>query len=122
MRGPTVPADEPHAIVPAAESRLTQFKRSASDANALCRTICAFANDLAVSDWAGSIFVGLNDDGSCAGLVITEKLLRKLADLRDNGNIQPIPSLAMESRTIGECPVAGVGFQPSPYIRGHTML
>ncbi len=79
------------------ESDLVERKPSASERSKIRRNICAFANDLSGRGHAGVILIGVNDDGSCASLEITDELLRKLTDMRDDGNILPIPSI----RTVG---------------------
>jgi chromosome partitioning protein len=57
------------------ESERVERKPSGSDRRGIRRSICAFANDLAGHDRPGVIFVGLGDDGSCAGLAIDDRLL-----------------------------------------------
>ena len=44
--------------------------------------ICAFANDLPNHNKPGILFVGVNDDGTCANLPITDKLLLELSNIR----------------------------------------
>jgi len=60
-------------------------KSSASDHEKIRETVCAFANDLPNHRLAGVIFVGVKDDGSSAGLSITDELLNALAGIRDEG-------------------------------------
>lgn len=57
------------------------------------QAICAFANDLPDHRKPGVLFIGAKDDGSPSGLVMTDELLRQLADIRADGNILPVPSL-----------------------------
>jgi len=97
------------------ESDLVERKPSASDRSALRRNICAFANDLPGHGRAGVILIGVKDDGSCASLEITDKLLRDLAQMRDDGNILPIPSIAVENRVLDGCSVAVVIVEPSAH-------
>ena len=59
------------------------------------------------------IFLGVEDNGSCAKLPISDELLRKLADMRDDGNLQPLPSLAIEKRKLLGCTVAVMLVEPS---------
>lgn len=95
------------------ESQLVERKRSDKDRNAIRRTICAFANDLAGLAKPGVIFLGIEDDGACAGLQITDELLLKLASMREDGNLQPLPSLEIEKRTLSDCTVAVVLVEPT---------
>lgn len=75
--------------------------------------ICAFANDMPDHKKPGVVFVGANDDGSCANLPITDQMLQNLGDTRSNGNIVPFPTLNVQKRTINGCELAVVEVQPS---------
>lgn len=57
----------------ARESDRVEFKPSARQKNEISDAICAFSNDLPDHGKAGVIFVGLSDDGTCAGLAIWVK-------------------------------------------------
>jgi len=57
--------------------------------------------------------VGVTDDGQVSGLPITDELLLSLADLRDQGNILPPPSMAVRKPETADGPVAVVEVQPS---------
>ena len=96
------------------ESDLVERKESLAHTDKICRNICAFANDLPGHGRAGVVFVGVRDDGSCANLDITDKVLIRLAQLRDDGNILPLPSMVVQQRTLGGCTVAVVVVEPSP--------
>ena len=82
------------------ESDRVERKPSISDPNSIRQAICAFANDLPGHGKPGIIFIGVNNDGSCKGLQITDKILRNLADMRDDGNIQPMPSMTLEKKVL----------------------
>jgi len=82
------------------ESELVERKASAGDRSGIRRNICAFANDLAGRGRPGLILVGVHDDGSPAALAVTDELLRNLAQIRDDGNILPIPSMSVEKRVL----------------------
>ena len=97
------------------ESQLVERKRSTNDLRAIRRTICAFANDLPGLGKPGVILLGVEDDGTCAGLEVTDELLLKLANLRDDGNLQPLPSLTIEKRTLSACTVVLILVEPSLY-------
>ena len=58
--------------------------------------VCAFANDLPAHGRPGVAFIGARDDGSSAGLSITDELLLQLADIKTDGNIVPPPTLTVE--------------------------
>jgi len=95
------------------ESDKTERKQSLSDRDRVREAICAFANDLPNHQAAGVVFIGAKDDGSCAGLTVTDQLLRILADMRSDGNIVPFPSLTVQKRTLNHCEMAVVVVEPS---------
>lgn len=95
------------------ESDRAERKTSAADRSSIRKMICAFANDLPGHEEPGAIFVGANDNGTCAGLAVTEELLRTLAQMRTSGDILPPPSLVVEKRILNGCELAVVMVQPS---------
>lgn len=95
------------------ESRLVERKRSGADRSGIRKNICAFANDIAGSGQVGVIFVGVEDNGDCAGLEIDDQLLRTLAQMRSDGNIQPIPSIQVDRKILEGCPVAALQVEPA---------
>ena len=97
------------------ESDRVEFKEvlSRSTSNDIREAICAFANDLPDHRQPGVAFVGVRDDGSVAGLPITDHLLLQLADMKTDGNIVPLPSITVEKRTLLDGDVAVVIVQPS---------
>lgn len=95
------------------ESDRVERKESAADRDRLSQAICAFANDLAGHGEPGVLFIGVTDGGKCARLHITDGLLRTLADLRDQGNILPPPSMAVRKVRLDGCDLAVVEVQPS---------
>ncbi|MCC6782787.1 MAG: putative DNA binding domain-containing protein [Planctomycetes bacterium] len=92
--------DELRALLADLESDLVERKRSAADRSKIRRNICAFANDLHGRGRPGVVIVGAEDDGTPAGLRVDDRLLRELADLRDDGRILPRPSLQIEKRSL----------------------
>lgn len=95
------------------ESDLVERKASASDGDKIRQAICAFANDLPNHRKAGIIFIGQNDDKSCAGLTINDELLRQLGGWRSDGNIQPFPMMNVRRVEIDGCAVAAIVVEPS---------
>ncbi len=95
------------------ESDRVERKGSLSDLKKIRRTVCAFANDLPAHQESGVVFVGVQDDGSCADLRVDDELLKKLAQLRSNGNILPIPSIRVAKRTLEGCELAVVQVEPA---------
>lgn len=105
--------DELRTLLRDGESPLVEFKRSLRDRRAVRRNICAFANDGPNTRRVGVIFVGVDDDGSCAGTTIDDRLLRRLAMMRSDGSIQPLPTMWVDETTIDGCRVAVVQVEPS---------
>lgn len=107
--------EELEALLADIESDRAERKESAKgDApEKLRQAICAFANDLPGHQRAGIAFVGAKDDGSPAGLPITDELLLTLADMRSDGNIQPMPTMSVEKRTLHGHDVAVITVLPA---------
>ena len=97
------------------ESDRVEFKRSLSGdtRNDIQEAICAFANDMPDHREPGVIFVGARDNGSIAGLPITDELLRQLASIKTEGNIVPPPSMTVEKLSFKDGDVAAVAVHPS---------
>lgn len=95
------------------ESDRTERKESASAGDRIRQAICAFANDMPDHRQPGILFVGVRDDGTCADLQITDRLLRTLSDMRSDGNILPIPTMTVQRRILRGCNVAVIAVQPS---------
>ncbi len=81
--------------------------------------ITAFANDLPDHRRPGVVFIGAKDDGSPAPLVVTDELLRQLADMKSDGNIVPPPTLSIAKRRLSGADMAIVVVEPadSPPVR-----
>ena len=102
-------------IIKNGESDAVEFKESLSG-NAPQRireAICAFANDLPANGKPGIVFVGVRDDTTLGTIPITDELLRRLADMKTDGNILPPPSLTVEKRLLADKEVAVITVLPS---------
>lgn len=66
------------------ESDRVERKASISDRGKLCEAICAFANDLPNHQKPGVLFIGVNDNGTCANLTITDYRNPHLAEAMKN--------------------------------------
>ena len=95
------------------ESETVERKRSRMDRTGIRRNICAFANNLAGGENPGVIFVGVEDDGTCAGIDVDDQLLRLLAQMRSDGAILPFPRMTVEKKVLDGCELAVVTVQPS---------
>lgn len=101
------------ALLADLDSDRAERKASGADRSGIRKTICAFANDLPEHGEPGVIFVGARNDGTCAGLAISDQLLLTLSQMRTDGNVLPPPSLVVEKRKLDGCELAVVIVQPS---------
>ena len=89
----------------------TRDYRSSGDK--IKQAICAFANDLPDRRRPGVIFIGQNDDGTCAAIDIGDELLKTLGGLRSDGQILPFPVMSVTRRIVSGCTVAVIEVAPS---------
>lgn len=57
--------------------------------------VCAFSNDFPNHNKPGVILLGVNDDGSIAGMKWTDEELQKIGGVRSNGNVLPQPVMTV---------------------------
>ena len=102
-------------IIETGESDAVEFKESLSGgaSERIREAICAFANDLPDHRKPGLVLVGVKDDTTIGITLITDELLRRLADMKTDGNIVPPPSLTVEKRVLRGKEIAIVTVQPS---------
>ncbi len=103
---------ELEALLPELEQDRIEKTTSVNDTNKFGEAICAFANDLPNHNKPGYLTVGVRDDGTKAGLNITERNLQTLLDFRTDGRIVPPPSLVVSKFTYPDGEVAVVEVQP----------
>lgn len=96
------------------ESDRAERKRNfQAAADRIRQAICAYANDLPNHRQPGLVFIGQEDDGSCAGINIDDELLKTLGGLRSEGLILPFPVMSVTRREIDGCTVAVIEVAPS---------
>ncbi len=95
------------------ESDRVEFTASTTDLDKVRQAICAFANDLPGNGEPGLLFIGLEDDGRCAGSTIGDDLLKTLGGLRTDGKILPFPFMQVAGKRLGDRDVAVVQVEPS---------
>src|SRR5262245_56070348 len=95
------------------ESDRVERKASLGDGARVRQAICALANDLPNHRQQGVIFVGQNDDLSCAGICVDDRLLQTLAGYRNDGLLQPFPTMYVRRATLDGCELAVVEVEPS---------
>lgn len=69
---------------------------STTDMDKFQEAICAFSNDLPNSRKKGYLILGAYDNGKLSGLKVDDALLKKIAAIRSDGNILPLPVMSVE--------------------------
>lgn len=86
---------------------------STNDAKKFGEAICSFCNDFPDHGFPGYLIIGANDDGSKAGLTITDQNLQTLMDFRTDGRIVPPPVMTVKKFSYPDGDLAVVEVQPS---------
>jgi ATP-dependent DNA helicase RecG len=105
--------DELRQLIAKHEADRVEFTTSANNTAKFSEAVCAFANDLPNHCAPGYLVIGVDDKGLFSGLKVSDELLRNLAGLREDGNIQPLPSITVEKVTTANGEAAVVTVQPS---------
>jgi ATP-dependent DNA helicase RecG len=95
------------------ESDRVERTVSTDNTDKFSQAVCAFANDLPNHRQPGYLFVGVSDHGQAAGIEVSDRLLQNLAGLRSDGNILPLPAIAVTKHPLSGGDVAVVEVQPS---------
>ena len=95
------------------ESFRVEKSTSTTNMDKFCEAICAFANDLPDSRRPGYLLLGVTDDGKCSGLKVTDELQKKIAAIRVDGNILPMPVMNLQVFNFPEGDVLVVEVQPA---------
>ena len=105
--------DQLQNLMAGGESDRVELTTSTRNTDKFGEAICAFANDFPNYRQPGYLLVGVNDNGKASGLTVTDELLRSLAELRSNVNLEPLPAMTVEKYTLPEGDVAIVEVVPS---------
>ena len=81
------------------ESDRVERTISATKTDKFAEAICAFANDFPNHRQPGYLMLGVNHEGTLSGLEVTDELLKNLAGIRADGNVQPLPAMTVPSGT-----------------------
>ena len=101
------------AMLRSTETYRVEKTISTTNMDKFCEAICAFANDLPDSRKKGYLFIGANDDGSLSGLKVDDALLKKIAAIRSDGNILPLPTMSVERLEFPEGDLLAAEVSPS---------
>lgn len=97
------------------ESDRVERTVSTTNTDKFGQAICAFANDLADHRKPGYLILGADDDGYVQPINITDELLKNIAAIRTDGNIQPQPSMTVEKVGLDGGTVVVVEVQPAVF-------
>lgn len=105
--------DDLRRLLRAREADNVERTVSRTDRDKFGEAICAFSNDLPNGRTTGVLFVGVRDDGGCAGLCIDEQLIQTLMGFRTDGTISPFPVMSVQVRDLDGCRMIVVEVEPS---------
>ncbi len=118
--------DEIQELLHSTETYRVERTTSTGDMDKFQEAICSFANDLPNSRKKGYLILGAHDNGELSGLKVIDDLLKKIAAIRSNGNILPIPVMSVDRFTFseGDLLVAEVSPSDLPPVRyrGRTFI
>ena len=118
--------EEIQELLHSTETYRVERTTSTNDMDKFQEAICAFSNDLPNSRKNGYLILGAYDNGTLSGLKVTDALLKKIAAIRSDGNILPVPVMSVERFVFpeGEVLVAEVtpSMLPPVRYRGRTFI
>lgn len=97
------------------ESDRVERTISTTNTDKFGQAICAFANDLPNHNQPGYLIIGAEDNGTIKGVDVTDELLKNIAAIRTDGNIQPQPSMVVEKISFPEGEMIIVEVQPATF-------
>jgi ATP-dependent DNA helicase RecG len=100
-------------LIASDEADRVEFTIATKDTDKFSEAVCAFSNDLPRHDRPGHLIIGVDNAGHFAGFSVSDELLRNLGGLRDDGNIQPLPTITVEKVSTSQGEVAVVTVQPA---------
>ena len=100
-------------LLKSTESNRVERITSTGNMDQFCEAICAFANDMPVSRKNGYLIIGAYDNGTIAGMKVDDDLLKKIAGIRSDGNILPLPTMSVERFSYPESDVLVAEVRPS---------
>lgn len=118
--------EEIKELLQSTETYRVERTTSTGDMDKFQEAICAFSNDLPNSRQKGYLILGAYDNGALSGLKVTDALMKKIAAIRSDGNILPLPVMSVERFEFseGDLLVAEVAPSELPPVRyrGRTFI
>lgn len=97
------------------ESDRVERTVSTTNTDKFGQALCAFANDLPATGKPGYLILGADDKGTVQPINITDELLKNVAAIRTDGNMQPQPSMVVEKVSLDGGDVVVVEIQPAVF-------
>ena len=104
------------ALIQSGESFRCEWKSDISSKDnkeKICRTICAFANDISDAGLNGVIAMGVNNEGLPSGLEITDAVESALLNIHAEGKIVPLPSFVVKKQDFMGKPILRIEVTPA---------
>ena len=118
--------DEIQNLLKSTETARVERTVSTGNMDKFSEAICAFSNDVSGSGKPGYLILGAHDNGDLSGLKVTDDLFKKIAGIRSDGNILPIPVMNVEKVEYPEGDLLVVEVMPSMFppvkYRGRTFI
>ena len=105
--------EELHRLLNSTETYRVERTVSTSNMDKFCEAICAFSNDMPNSRKNGYLIIGAHDNGSLSGLKVDDALMKKIAAIRSDGNILPMPVMNTDKFSFEEGDLLVVEVTPS---------
>ena len=83
-------------LLKSTETYRVERTTSTTDMDKFQEAICAFSNDLPNSKKNGYLILGAYDNGALSGLKVDDALMKRIAAIRSDGNILPLPIMSVE--------------------------
>ena len=117
---------EIQSLLHSTETSRIERTESTTNMDKFQEAICAFSNDMSNSRQNGYLIIGAKDNGELSGLKVDDALYQKIAGIRSDGNILPIPMMTCERYELEGGDLLIVEVQPalSPPVRyrGRTFI
>ena len=121
-----VTKDEVLELLRSTETYRIERTISTGDMDKFQEAICAFSNDLPNCRKKGYLILGAHDNGTLSGLWVDDTLMKKIAGIRSDGNILPLPIMSVEKFEFDEGDLLVVEVSPAliPPVRyrGRTFI
>ncbi len=105
--------EELYELLQSDESYRIERTISTGNMDKFQEAICAFSNDLPGFGKKGYLFIGVLDDGTISDMKVDDTLMKKIAGIRSDGNILPLPVMNTEKVETEQGDVLVVAVTPS---------